>query len=265
VPTAIADQLALRFRALQDVKFAGSRPEASLTARSYEPDIVVETWMNSRLYVYIIEKAPKARMLRAILKQNTKASIGSLFLIELALLPGHGYCGKLRDWQEALRALHRGAIYAFSRAADAEIRLLQINLDAGPERREFSVWHSVEFPLDAVSVRRREYHNTIRGRWYIGDIASPKFKRHINEQRARQRFHYQTRAAGGPPAPQINAAYLALEIEVGAGQPAVKAAFRRLAREYHPDVSRHEKAEAERRFKEIQAAYERIKAHRHWS
>ena len=195
MPASIAEQLKLRFRAVQDVKFASARPEATLTARSYEPDLVVETWMNSRLYVYIFTQAPKTRALKAILKQNTKASIGSLFLIDAALLPGDGYCGKLRDWQDDLRALHLGAIYAFSASgAPAEIRLLQVNLDETPQRNEFTVWHSRDFPLDAVSVRRREYQTNIRGTWYIGDIASPKFKRRISEERARQRFHYRARA-----------------------------------------------------------------------
>ena len=235
--------------------------------RGHQPDLIVETWMNSRLYIYIVERAPKTRTIRAILKQNTSASIGTLFLVAADLLPGDGYCGRLQEWQDNLRSLHLGAVYAFERA-DEGARLLQINFDETAQRNQFIVWHTRDFPCDAVSTRRRDIQSGLRGSWIIGDIASPRFKRRIDEERARQRFHYQTRrrldvdSAGGEP---INAAYLALEIEVGAGQDAVKEAFRKLAREYHPDVSAHDKGEAERRFKEVQSAYQRIKSHRRWS
>lgn len=267
MPHPIAWLLANRFRQVQDVKSAGARREASLNALSYEPDLVVETWMNSRLYAYVIDRPPAARQLRAILKQNSNASIGTLFLVDLALLPADGYCGKLQGWQDDLRALNMGAIHGLA-LSDDELRLVQVNLDETTRRNEFLVWHSRDFPLDALAVRRREIQTNIRGSWYLGDIASPKFKRRISDERAQQRFHYRSRQSqptANDSAEQINAAYLALEIEVGAGQEAVKEAFRKLAREYHPDVSRHNKSEAESRFKEVKSAYDRIRSHRRWS
>jgi len=131
----------------------------------------------------------------------------------------------------------------------------------------FDCWHTLDFPLDTVSVRRREFTNNIKGTWYIGDIASPQFKRRINQERASQRFHYRTKTTHPvtvAPVDELNAAYLALQIEVSAGQEAVKEAFRKMAREYHPDVSEHDKEEAEQRFKEIKSAYDAIKSYRDW-
>ena len=264
---AAAKQIALRFRDIQDVRIATTSADLTLTSRSHEPDIVVETWMNSRLFVYIINAAPKQRHIKSILKQNTKSSIGSLFMVDAALLPDDGYCGRLRAWQDDLRVMNMGAIFAFSHV-EQSLSLIQVNMDETTQRNEFIVWHTLDFPFDAVSVRRREYQTNIRGSWYIGDIASASFKRRISEERARQRFHYRTRATrplDNVQAEPISAAYLALEIEVGAGQDAVKEAFRNLARKYHPDVSEHDKGEAEKRFKEVQSAYDRIKSHRRWS
>ena len=263
----IVRSIAARFRAIQDVKLAASGGSAGQVFRGHEPDLLVETWMNSRLYVYIIERPPKTREIRAILRQNTGASIGTLFLVAADLLPGDGYCGKLQAWQDNLRSLHLGAVYAFERTKGSA-NLLQINFDETTQRNQFIVWHTRDFPCDAVSARRREVQSGLRGSWIIGDIASPRFKRRIDEERAQKRFHYRTRrnlALDSQRAETINAAYLALEIEVGAGQDAVKEAFRKLAREYHPDVSAHDKGEAERRFKEVQSAYQRIKTHRRWS
>lgn len=266
MPSSAAEEIKSRFRRIQDVKYASTAAQTPLTARNHEPDIVVETWMNSRLFVYILEAPPKPRQIKSALKQNSSASIGSLFLIDAALLPPDGYCGRLRDWQDDLRVMNMGAIYAFA-LEEHRLRLIQVNIDETTQRNQFIVWHTLDFPFDAVSVRRRDYQTNIRGSWLIGDIASTKFKRRISEERARQRFHYRTKrsqpleTAG---AEQINAAYLALEIEVGAGQEAVKEAFRNLARKYHPDVSEHEKEEAEKRFKEVKSAYEQIKTHRRW-
>jgi len=267
VPKAIVEQIKTGFRGIQDVKLAVAYAPSALASRNHEPDIVVETWMNSRLYVYIVEAAPKPRQIKAVLKQNTSASIGSLFLVDAALLPADGYCGRLRGWQDDLRVMNMGAIYAFTNA-EKGLRLIQVNMDESTQRGQFIVWHTGDFPFDAVSVRRREYQTNIRGSWYIGDIASANFKRRLSEERARQRFHYRTKRTqplNDASPEQISAAYLALEIEVGAGQEAVKEAFRSLARKYHPDVSEHEKDEAEKRFKEVKSAYDRIKTHRRWS
>ena len=262
----IAEYAKSRLRAIQDVKFASTRPEANLVFRSHEPDVIVETWMNSRLYVYMLDHAPKARMIKAILKQNTSASIGTLFLVSARLLPDDGYVGRIASWQDDLRVMNMSAIFAYEVRDDA-LRFVQVNYDETTQRKQFIVWRASDFPLDALSVRRRAFQSNIRGSWYIGDIASPRFKRRVNEERARQRFHYQTKRGqkvDSLPAEQINAAYFALELEVGAGQEAVKEAFRKFAREYHPDVSAHEKEEAERRFKEVQSAYDQIKSHRRW-
>ena len=263
---AIAKRVAARFREIQDVKAASTRPEANLSSRSHVPDVLVETWMNSMLYVYVIDKAPRSRTIKAVLKQNTSSSIGTLFLIHADLLPGDGYCGRLQDWQDDLRAMNLGAIYAIDLKEEG-LQIFQVNVDETTQRNIFKVWHTLDFPCDAVSVRRREFQANIRGSWYVGDISSPRFKRRISEERARQRFHYRTRQRqdlDDAPAEQINAAYLALELEVGAGQEAVKEAFRKLAREYHPDVTNHEKDKAEKRFKDVKSAYDRIKSHRRW-
>src|ERR687885_1241508 len=49
--------------------------------------------------------------------------------------------------------------------------------------------------------------------------------------------------------------YEVLGVERGAAEPEIKKAFRRLARELHPDVNRHD-PDAEEKFKEAAEAYE---------
>src|SRR6476646_3765336 len=51
--------------------------------------------------------------------------------------------------------------------------------------------------------------------------------------------------------------YQTLGVEPGAGDAEIKTAYRRLARKYHPDVSKE--AGAEDRFKEVNEAYEALR------
>ncbi|MFO8237502.1 MAG: DnaJ domain-containing protein, partial [Prochlorococcaceae cyanobacterium] len=50
--------------------------------------------------------------------------------------------------------------------------------------------------------------------------------------------------------------YESLGVERGASEEEIKKAYRRLARQYHPDISKEEGAEA--RFKEISEAYQTL-------
>ena len=52
--------------------------------------------------------------------------------------------------------------------------------------------------------------------------------------------------------------YKVLGLEPGADDKAVKAAYRKLARKYHPDVSKEK--DAENQFKEVAEAYEVLKS-----
>jgi hypothetical protein len=262
----VANWLASEFHKVQDVKSATIQTENAHIFQNHDADFVVETWMNSRLYVYICDKEIKSRTIKNTLQQNTSASVGTLFILNSVLVPEDGETIELKDWQDDLRVMNGGAIYAY-RLVDDELNIIQVNFSETMHRHVYDCWHTTDFPLEAVSVRRREFNTHIKGSWYIADIASPQFKRRINQERASQRFHYRTKNTHPidiTPADQINAAYLTLQIEVSAGQDAVKEAFRKMAREYHPDVTEHDKEEAEQRFKEIKLAYDQIKSDRHW-
>ena len=262
----VANWLASEFRNVQDVKSASTQHPNSNIFQNHGADFVIETWMNSRLYIYIFDKVLKSRTIKNTLKQNTNASVGTLFIVNKDLLPNDGETTKLQDWQNDLRVMNAGSIYAYGLVED-ELSIIQVNFSETMHQQVFDCWHTMDFPLDTVSVRRREFTTNIKGTWFIGDIASPQFKRRINAERASQRFHYRTKKTTPldiAPVDQLNAAYLTLQIEVSAGQEAVKEAFRKMAREYHPDVSEHDKVEAEQRFKEIKSAYDAIKSYREW-
>ena len=72
----------------------------------------------------------------------------------------------------------------------------------------------------------------------------------------RKSAHYQWAGSGdGSRSSDEMRAYEVLEIDVDAEAAAIKAAYRGLAKQFHPDVNRDD-AEAAKRFQQVQAAYD---------
>ncbi|MBE2269016.1 MAG: DnaJ domain-containing protein [Anaerolinea sp.] len=69
---------------------------------------------------------------------------------------------------------------------------------------------------------------------------------------------YRTPVSGAPES-ELDRCYQLLGLTRAASEDDVKLAFRKLAREFHPDVSKLPKDEAEARFKRLYAAYRYIK------
>ncbi|MEM6528202.1 MAG: DnaJ domain-containing protein, partial [Chloroflexota bacterium] len=188
------------------------------------------------------------------------------------------------DWMYALHELNSERIYTY---LPGEEGLREVHFDYMPDGVEREVWHGGEAKFEKlrvlnVTVKTR----AIRGQYIMADFgANPYWRRSEKRaERLRARFnhgpqHYTwTRydagaMPGGADNESLRRAHLSdlerscetLGVPLGATQDEVKAAFRRLAREFHPDVSDLEKDEAEARFREINVAYETIKTKKRWS
>lgn len=272
--TTITNWLRETLIEVPDVQYAAQEINQGLIFQNHSADLVVQTWMGKRLYVYVIDSIPRTREIKGILKDNTRDGIGTLFLVQHDLLPeptDEHY--KPEDWHLALLTLNDSWIYTYREQDKADWALGQVHFSPIGRGDFFNVWHLYDFEVENVSVRQRDIQNGIKGRWFVGDIASPSFKRRVNYERINQRYHYSTRSReqappknGKPRATpdEIERCYRLLRVEVGASQKEVKAAFRQLAFQLHPDVSALPRAESERRFKQINEAYERIKQHQNW-
>lgn len=253
------------FSGVSDVKQASTQLASNLIFQSHTANLVVQTWMGSTLYVYCLDKAPTVRALRAQLKDNSRTGIGTLYLAHESLLPAPSKDVEILDWQDALKSLSDGWIYSYNDQG----KIQQVHFTPTPLAEHFQCWHLTEFQIENVSVRRREITQGLKGEWFLGDIASPAFKRRINYERVNQRFHYETRgtpkAARTTPGDEMSRYYALLGLERSASEREVKAAFRRLAMNVHPDVSSLPRSEAERRIKELLEAYDAIKTHHGWA
>lgn len=276
VSDAIAEWLRDTFAGTSDVRRASTKPDNSVVFQNHKASVVVSTWMGARLYVYLLQKPPKVRDLKNILRDNSRNGIGTLFVMNLSELPKHDDTLRLTDWQEALMLLNDDFVYAYA-VKDGEISLIQVHFSASSAKDEYRIWYLRDFQIENVSVRKRDIKGNIKGAWHLGDIASPAYKRRMNYERVNKRFHYRTqytqeipgaRANGGQPrkpSDKLAYYYQLLGVDKDAKEEEIKAAFRRTAMQVHPDVSALPRQEANRRIKELNEAYDFIKDFHGWA
>lgn len=263
--TVAIAQLQKLLNAVESVRRTTNQPDPSVIFRSHDADLVVHTWLGARLYVYLLDKPIKVREMRALLKENGRCGIGTLFIVAAHLAPKHGETTLLYDWLAALHALGDGWVYTYHSTSGV---ISQLHFTEAAKNGEYYCWHDEQFKIDAVSIRRRAVKDPLRGDWMIGDLASPTYRRRLNYERSKQNFHYQTKYTHevvSAPVDQLRAYYALLEIESGANEQEVKAAYRKMALKYHPDTSEYPKEEAEARFRALNEAYDFIKKFHDWS
>lgn len=271
MPSNAVQWLQQRFSQASDVKSSSIEPDNILIFQAHQANFIVQTWMGGRIYVYYLVEPPRVRDLRAVMRENSRDGIGTLFVLDGRLLPPDGETSRIEDWQECLQWLTDGSVYAViadEDTPDDPISLIQANFTASPTPQQYFCWYTRDFMIENVSVRRREISSGIRGEWHLADIASPKFKRRVNYERLNQRHHYRTRTTEEvrlTPVDELRACYEVLNVRADATEREVKAAYRQVAMKVHPDVSALPAPEAERRFKQLQEAYERIKEYHGWA
>ena len=270
--TTILDWLSRQFHAARDVRTIKIHPDNHAFTGTSPADMVVRTWMGAQLYVYVLQSEPRLRDLRAILKNNSRDSLGTLFFVLDDLLPQNDTERRLLDWQDALQLLNGGYIYSLL-LEDGELHPSQVHFTPTMTPNVYHTWYTPDFTIETVTVRRRTVENVIKGTWHIGDIASADFQRKVNHERVNQRFHYRTQYTRPTDRPAPNSGkmpdtlkrqYKLLGLPQDADEGTVKAAFRRQAMNVHPDVSALPRIEAEKRMKALLEAYESIKQYHNW-
>lgn len=253
-----------------------------------DADLMIRTWVGMNVKVYFLNGVPNIRALKRVIQENTRQYQGTMFLALHTLMPADKHRLIPDEWMQALHELNSERIYTF--IPDEEC-IRQVHFDYMPDGIEREAWHGAPVVFEKLRVLNVSANGrNIRGQWMMADFG-PNMYWKLSEQRAerlRGRFkprfashaeqfvwtHYD---AGGMPGgatneslrrahmTEIEYSHFVLGIPQTASQEEVKAAYRKLAREYHPDVSQLPKDDAETRFNEITTAYEKIKTLRRWS
>ncbi len=257
--------------------------------------IDIQTWSGVVIYAYLLDEPTKARSLKRIVQENTRIGVGTLFVVSAEIVPDDGSQVEPDEGLLALHALFKDKLYTYRIDEDGTPKIGQVHFKARGDQRE--VWYGPDITIGHLP-SFRVWVNTpqsIKGNWMIANFGSEAFwkqtdymigrdafREHLQRRavdRARLRFWAKpgwNSASGGespgaayaapPSAPEseLDRSYRQLGLPSGASDDDVKAAFRRLAREFHPDVSDLPKAEAELRFKLVYDAYAFIKSANGW-
>ncbi|GAB4515983.1 MAG: hypothetical protein OHK0046_20390 [Anaerolineae bacterium] len=194
------------------------------------------------LMIHLIDSSIPLYEIKHTLNANTAAGHYTLFILWCdMLLPDDGNRVRLRDWQQGIMALYGGCIYAYKIYME-KLYVFPVYFDA------YGVEHIVRYgdPLDVGGLRCEAVKvamHGLSGMWYIASFTGDPEAYH--RQRAER--------AGTPLRGALLEYYLLLDLAPGVDRPAIKAAYRQLARRYHPDVNASQ--EAHERMQAINQAY----------
>lgn len=257
--------------------------------------LIVQTWSSSVIKVYILEHEPRTRAIRKIVSENTRVGIGTLFLLSADFVPPDGERCVPDEPLWVLHTLFRDKIYTY-RYENLEPKIGQVHFKGYGRSDEVEVWYGPDIEIRSLPAARVTVKppSPIKGEWLMANFGSPafwktadytagrdafrRFQREGYTQRAewsnasweqtggRGRTEYadSARPAAAAAQTRLDKCYSQLGVQQDASFDEIKAAFRRLARELHPDVSTLPKTEAETRFKTLNEAYAYIKASKGW-
>lgn len=263
----------------QQIKRLNSVKNCTLTA---EGVLSANLWSGAAVHVYDVNAPVKSRQIKRILQETTRLGIGALFVVDLVLLPPDGERVEPSEWLLALHELSGDRIYTY-RFQDGRLILGQAHFKPyGGNLRE--VWYGPDVvPAGIPFYRVWVKLPSIRGDWLVGNFGNELFwkQQEFRTQRDAEQAQHEGERVSGWTSERVYGAYAdrtvpmlqetklqlafqQLHLKPTAAEEDVKATFRKLARECHPDVSKLPKDEAERRFRALTEAYAYIRTTRGW-
>lgn len=275
--TAVKTWLRDRLTGLVSVQRCTLIPQASVADPVRYTDLSVQMWSGIVIHIHLIDEAIKPARLKRIVEHATAGGISTLFLIDASLLPRPGERVPADRWYIAVHALTKDRLYAYyDHNGQPAIRLVDF---VPVNRTDVEIRYGADTNVDNLRYFRHNVkHHAVKGYWLLADFEAdvppksagfrPPFQSNNHHSQPPRQETRGGREQSPPPAPpptRLETCYVLLGLSLTATREEVKAAFRKLAFEVHPDVSHLPKAEAEARFKRLSEAYEYIKTSNRWT
>lgn len=276
---------------LTNVKVCTFGQDIAVSGPVRKADLVVHTWAGIHVHIHLLEEPLKTRTIRRIVDGTTRVGVASLFLVSVRLLPAPGERVPGDRWYVALHALTSTRLYAFDLRAHKPV-IRQVHFEKIGKPGEVETEYGPQIDIEQLRWYRNAVKSSlIKGFWMVADFGpdvnkkppSAEFGARTDHQRARQNYayighqsanserrHQEHASETEETAPSTKKNRLELSFELltvnrEATREEVRAAFRKLALELHPDVSDLPKHEAEERFRALTEAYEYIRTRQGWS
>lgn len=206
--------------------------------------------------IHLVERDIDVGLIKSILDQNAKAKVATLFILWCAmLLPEDGDLYRPYDWMLALLTLYNDKIYAYE-GYGSNISIFPVYFDRQPVGLEYLIRYGGDVEMGKLgtdTIHAQVQH--VAGIWRIGDFAGPSRQETQQSQTNRDSQGY-TRAR--PDRNPMSVYYEILGISLGADVETIRQAYRKLARQYHPDLN--DMPDATERMQQINMAYMQIMA-----
>ncbi len=251
-------------------------------------DIVVQMWAGVVIHIHVIDEPIKVNKVRRIIENATDNGIPLMFLLDAARMPAAKAHIAIDQWYVPFQSLVDDRAYCYR--LDEDNHPIIVPIQFRPYSRiELEVQYGT--PLMITQIRHSRIsvrQSTLKGFWLLADFESDTSANaapvrrtdYSNYQYSGPRPSFQdmphwekvpsgdkTKQSPNPNLPQksrLELAYEVLGISATTSKDEVRAIFRKLAFEVHPDVSTLPKAEAEARFKMLSEAYAFIKTANRW-
>ena len=197
------------------------------------------------LMIHLIDSSIPLYEIKNTVTQNTMKGDYTLFIVwSDMLLHDHGTELELEDWHKGLLALYDGKIYGY--------KIFMQRLYVFPvyfDKIHYTRFHRVRYgdPIDVgglrcygVDVNLPEWQGAVCAAAFDGDPDA------YHKQRAQQ-------FEAAPP-DRLKQYYDVLGIPMDADRETIKAAFRELARQHHPDINTEDE-DANEKMQQINVAY----------
>lgn len=236
--------------------------------------ILLHTDIGEIVVIYFIDTRLSTQAIQQALRDNTLRGIYSLFVLDVMLLPqDQGLCTP-SSFLNTMQTLYHGMIYAYE--ADAScVQVFPVSVRSvgnGATAKTFFYGNPVD-PAE-LSCGHVETSYPMQGFWgtvnfkaqvnFTGFSAqqraffSESYQQRTNQQQTQYSTDYDAyeRLRQARPTGVRREHYSVLGLSVDANEEQVRAAYRRLARQYHPDLN--SAPEAKHRMQEINLAYKML-------
>jgi hypothetical protein len=247
--------------------------------------MVVQTWTGVFVNVYFLDEAVKTRAIKRILQESSELGVGSLFIVKGDLLPADKTRFEPKEWLQALHEITRERIYLYGFSEDGP-HLAQVHLEPVGATGQMVTRYGPPVKLEQLRYYKLSARaKFIRGDWHVADFGfyafwrdpyapyQASYRRPESNGKTAWRAWSQTtweqdntQRVDAPPQrrDKLAVCYELLAVNRDATREEVKAAFRKLALQLHPDTSHLPESEAVLRFQEVTHAYEYIKEYHNW-